>query len=97
MIVEIKEDKDRKIITIVDDELIGNIFNEGELVIDLSSKYFDGEKKSEAEIKKILEEKEVYLVNFIGKRSVVLGRTLGLLEDTNTIAGIEYGFFLKMR
>ncbi|MDK2849409.1 MAG: hypothetical protein PWP03_777 [Candidatus Woesearchaeota archaeon] len=96
MIVNIKEDKERKIITIVDDNLFGKRFSEGDFILDLTYKYFSGEKKNSVEIEELLEDKDVYLVNFIGEESVSLALELGLIDDYKEIAGIKYAFYLNL-
>ncbi len=96
MIVNVKEDRNRKVITIVDNNLIGKRFNEASLVLDLTYKYFSGVEKSKQDIKKLLNQKDVFLVNFIGEESVSFGKELGFVDEVKEIDKIKYAFFLKM-
>ena len=82
MIVNIHKTQDgKKIVAICDKELIGKKFKEKNIQLDLSSNFYDGEEKSENDIKKIFD--GAYIVNMVGKKSVNLGKKLGIvLEET---------------
>ena len=59
MYVKIHHSGDRVVIAICDEELIGKKISEGALVLNISERFYKGEKKSQEEVKKILESKIV--------------------------------------
>jgi hypothetical protein len=84
MIVKIHKTHDgKKIVAVCDDGLIGKKFKEGNVQLDLSSKFYKGEKKGEDEIMKIFY--EAYIVNMVGEESVNLGKKAGFVAEENII------------
>jgi hypothetical protein len=84
MIVKIHKTQDgKKIVAICDEELIGKKFKEKNIQIDLSSNFYNGEKKTEKDIKKIFD--DAYIVNMVGKKSVNLGKKAGIVLENNII------------
>ena len=65
----------QKILALCDKDLLGKKFEQGKLQLDLTSDFYQGEEKSEEEIKELV--KEVYIINLVGKES------LQLIEDLN--------------
>ncbi len=68
---------------ICDQKLIGKKFEEKSLQLDLTSDFYNGEEKSEKEIKKIIY--DAYIVNMVGENSVALGLNLGIILKENII------------
>jgi len=84
MIVKIHKTPDsRKIVAICDNELVGQKFEEGNLQLDLSSDFYNGEDKSEEEIVKLI--KDSYVVNVVGEKSVGLCLKLSILDTKDII------------
>lgn len=84
MIVKVHETPDKKkIVAVCDKDLLGKRFEERNLQLDLSSKFYGGEEKTEEEIKKIFY--DAYIINFAGKKSVDFGLKLGILSKNNII------------
>jgi hypothetical protein len=84
MIVKIHKTQDgKKIVAVCDEDLIGKKFKEGNIRLDLSSDFYNGEKKSEEETKKIFD--DAYVVNIVGEKAVNLGKKAGIVLEDNII------------
>ena len=69
MIVRLhKTHNGRVVVAICDKEILGKVFNEKKLQLDLASNFYRGEEKNESEIEKIL--KGVNSINAAGKKTV---------------------------
>ena len=83
MYLKIHSSGERKIIAICDENLIGKTFEEKDLQLQVSERFYKGEKVSE-EI--ILEEiKEADYVNIVGKNSINFGIKNKLILKSNII------------
>jgi len=83
MYLKIHSSGERKIIAICDENLIGKTFEEKDLQLQVSERFYKGEKVSE-EI--ILEEiKEADYVNIVGKNSINFGIKNNLISKSNII------------
>ncbi|MGC8899033.1 MAG: DUF424 domain-containing protein [Candidatus Micrarchaeia archaeon] len=82
----------KKVVAVCDEELIGKIYEEGEVVLDLKTykDFYVGKVESEKEIKKYLEKFDS--ANIVGEKSVSLAISLGLCKksEIRTIAGIPH-------
>jgi len=84
MIVKVhKTQEGKKIVAVCDEELIGKKLKEKNIQLDLSSDFYNGEKKSEEEILKLFD--EAYIVNLVGKKAVNLGKKAGIVLEENII------------
>lgn len=84
MIVKTHKTSDgRKILAICDDDLIGKKFEEKNVQLDLTSGFYNGEKRTESEIEKMFD--DAYIVNMVGKNSVELGKKAGIVSEENII------------
>jgi len=72
MYVKIHEDKRTKrvVVAICDEDLIGKEFSEGNANLKVTERFYKGEKKSEEEVKKVLENADN--LNLVGKKTVAL-------------------------
>ena len=68
----------RTVVAVCDNEIFGKCFEQGELCLDLSSEFFNGDEMTAKEATKIL--LDAYVVNFAGQRSVELGKNLNLVD-----------------
>ena len=73
----------RKVIALCDKELIGKIFEEGNLQLDLTSDFYNGEEMDENRIKE--EIKDSHVVNVVGEESIKLATKLGIVNEDNVI------------
>ena len=90
MYVKIHHSGDKVVIAICGEELVGKKISEGELVLDISERFYKGEKKSKEEVKKILENAEN--INLVGEKAVKFAKELGILnkESIVIIRGIPH-------
>jgi len=79
MILSTHVSGNRLLASVIDSELLGKRFEEGELQLDLSSSFFKGEEKDESEVADICN--KALSVYFVGKKSVALGIKLGLVDE----------------
>ena len=79
MIIKIHESGEKKIVALCDEELIGNVYEEGELILDLSSNFYKGEKISEEDAENII--KKSYIINAVGKNCVAFLKKIELIND----------------
>ena len=84
MIVNVHKTQDgKKIVAICDEGLVGKKFKEKNVQLDLSSEFYNGEKKSEEDILKLLD--DAYIVNMAGKNAVDLGKKAGIVLEENIL------------
>ena len=91
MIVKKHKTRDgRLLLAVCDSELKGKKFSQGQLQLDLTSDFYNGEEISDEEILKLF--KTAYIVNIVGEKSVKLGLKAGIISKENIIkiAGIPY-------
>ena len=84
MIVKVHQTHEgKKIVAVCDEELIGKKLKEKNIQLDLSSEFYNGEKKSEKDILKLFD--DAYIVNLVGKKAVNLGKKVGLVLESDAI------------
>jgi len=83
MLIKIHKMKDREVISLCDEELIGKKFEEKDLQLEISERFYKGEKLPEEEIVKIL--KNVDNINIVGKKSVDLALKNKLISKKQII------------
>ena len=84
MIVKVhKTQEGKKIVAVCDEELIGKKLKEKNIQLDLSSGFYNGEKKSEEDILKLFD--EAYIVNLVGENAVNLGKKAGIVLEENVL------------
>ena len=90
MIVKIHESPNGKILVVSDKDIIGKIFEEGKLQLDLSKQFYRGEEKKEEKIKELIE--EVYIAHVTGKKSIAFFKKLELVDEDKivVVSGIPH-------
>lgn len=85
MYVKIHEDKRYKsiVVAICDEDLIGKEFLEGNLNLIITERFYKGEKKTEEEVLKIMENADN--LNLVGKKTVKLAIKAGFISEDYTI------------
>ena len=84
MIVKVHQTHEgKKIVAVCDQELIGKKLKEKNIQLDLSSGFYNGEKKSEEDILKLFD--EAYIVNLVGENAVNLGKKAGIVLEENVL------------
>ena len=78
------------ILVVVDDELVGKRFEEGDLQIDLSKDFYKGEEVSEAEVVGLF--RKAYIIHLVGEKAVELGIKEGYVDRNRVvkIAGVKH-------
>ena len=66
----------QKVLALCDQNLLGKRFEQGKLQLDLTTDFYQGEPKTEAEIKELV--KDVYIINLVGEESLALIQKLNL-------------------
>jgi len=86
----------QKILALCDKELLGKKFEEGNRQLDLTTDFYNGQEKTEAEIQKLI--REVYIINLVGKESLQLIEKLKLSPDhIITVQGIPHAEIVLFR
>jgi hypothetical protein len=88
----------RYIVAICDFELIGKYFEENEFQLNIKENFYNGEKKSEKELLKIIQDmsKEDATFNIIGERSTNTAIKAGIIskDSVRTIQGVPFSLVL---
>ncbi|MCL5100471.1 MAG: DUF424 family protein [Candidatus Marsarchaeota archaeon] len=81
------------VLAMCDQELIGNIYSEGKLELDLKSysEFYVGELINEEEVETYIEG-ELYSANIVGKRSVGIVVSKGIVsrDDVKEVGGVPF-------
>ncbi len=86
----------QKILALCDKELLGKKFEQGDRQLDLTTDFYQGEEKTEAEIKELI--KNVYIINLVGEESLNLIKKLNLNpENIIRIQNIPHAEILLVR
>lgn len=82
------------LIVVTDSEILGKKFEEGNLQLDLTKKFYLGEEMDEEEIKLLIS--KARHVHLTGKKSVNLGKNLGIVDNDNilVVQGIPHAEIL---
>ena len=89
--VNVHNAQGKKIITIVDSQLIGKHFEQGRRQLDMASNFYKGEEMPESKIKQIVP--SAYIVHIVGKESIAFAQRehiIGKGMKMITIAGIPH-------
>jgi hypothetical protein len=81
MIVKKHSQNNKLVLAICDEDLLGKTIEENDLVLDLKSNFYRGEKTTEQELEKLL--KTSYIVNAVGKNSIEFLEKQGLIKKEN--------------
>lgn len=88
----------RYVVAVCDSDLLGKVFEEGQLQLDAKESFFKGEEKPEEEVIAIMQDmkKEDATFNIIGKESIEAAKKAGIAtdENVNEIQGIPYTLVL---
>ena len=88
----------RNVIAVCDEDLLGKIFEEGKLQINVKENFFKGETVTPEQLRNILHEgrTEDSTFNIVGKESINLALETGLIEESGitTIQGVPVALVL---
>ena len=97
MLVKIHESY-RKVVAICDAELLGKKFEEGLMQIEIKEQFYAGEKKTEAEVLRIICDfaAEDATFNIVGEKAVRTALKAGVIENSGVIKilGIPHALVL---
>ena len=92
MKMKIHSEKGGVVVALCDKELLGRVFKEGEVTLNLKDyrEFYDGETASEPAVLKQL--KNASSANLVGEKSVALAikRGFGRKEDVRTVQGVPH-------
>ena len=83
MIVKVHYNQSRKIVVIIDSDLSGKKFEEGNKQLDLTADFYKGEEKNSEEIKEIV--KGAYILHIVGRESIGLALKHAWIDETSII------------
>jgi uncharacterized protein len=83
MYVKIHKSKDRNIIAVCDEELIGKSFSEGNLVLDINERFYKGERLNPKHTLELI--KDALNLNIVGDKSIALALKNNIIEKENII------------
>jgi len=78
----------RLILAICDKDILGKEFQEGNVYLDLSSDFYQGEEYTEEEIIKFM--KSSYMLNLAGEKTIALAKKMKLITGVKLVQGIPY-------
>jgi len=90
MIVKKHIDNGRLILAVCDEDIVGKKYEEHELVLDLSAKFYAGEKMSKTELANLI--KKAYIINAVGQNSIMflINKNIITKEECKKINAIPY-------
>ncbi|MBL7100455.1 MAG: DUF424 family protein [Nanoarchaeota archaeon] len=93
--MKVHESVGKKILAVADKELIGKKFEEGELCLDVTERFYKGEEKTEEETIKAM--KDSQNTNLVGEKSIALGIKAGIItaDMVIKIKGIPHAISIK--
>jgi len=83
MLVNVHNVEGRNIISIVDNDLIGKEFEEGEKYLQISKHFYDGEDMEDKEILKLIS--SANSMNIVGKKSIKFCIKNNLIEESHIL------------
>lgn len=83
MIVQERETPEGLLVSVCDQDILGETFVDGDVSITVSKEFYDGEKKSEEAVINSLQRATV--ANIVGTKSVNLAIEHGIIEETNVL------------
>ena len=91
LIVKIHNAHHKKLISIVDSDILGKKIEEGKRQIDLTSDFYKGEEMSESQIKELAP--TAYIISITGKHSIEFALRENIMDSSSriiTIGGIPH-------
>ena len=83
MIVKVCYNQGRKIVVIIDSNLVGKKVEENNRQLDLTAEFYKGEETDDEEVKNIV--KGVYILHIVGRESIALALKEGWIDEANII------------
>ncbi|MCD4759648.1 DUF424 family protein [archaeon] len=83
MYVKIHQSKDRHVVAICDEDLIGKTFSQGKLILEITERFYKGDKLSDEETYELM--KNAINLNIVGKKAIKLALKHRLITKENII------------
>ncbi len=85
------------LVAVCDEELLGQVFEEGEVVLDVRREFYGGERLSEREVLQVL--REATIINLTGEGAVRMGIKSGLIDRRRVlrVQGIPHAQMVTLR
>ena len=83
LIAKIHKQREKSVLAVCDEELLGKKFTEGRLQLDLTSNFYAGEQMSEEMFKQ--EAAAFDILNMVGERVIALAKEMGLVEEEHVV------------
>jgi uncharacterized protein len=83
MYAKIHKSGDRNIIAICDESLIGKKFSEGNLILDITERFYKGEVLTGDQTLELM--KDALNLNIVGEKSIALALKNGIIEKDSVI------------
>ncbi len=80
----------RLILAVCDKDIHGRKFESGELILDLTARFYNGQEKDAAAAEKLM--LQAYTIHVVGKNAIAIAVKLGLAfkEDVKTVGGVQH-------
>ncbi|MFA5176410.1 MAG: DUF424 family protein [Candidatus Nanoarchaeia archaeon] len=86
--LKVHESVKGRIVSICDKDILGKVFEENEVELNVSEKFYKGNLVDEEEIIKII--KNERNINLVGENTIKIAEKLDLAENIKTIKNIPY-------
>jgi len=94
----VRETKTGKIVSVCDKEILGKVFEEDEMIIDLRTNFYYEEGLTiEADVEKIIVEiKDAFTSSIVGNEIVDALLKAGIIKKFKEISGIKYAMTVRI-
>ncbi len=84
------------LVAVCDEELLGQVFEEGEVVLDVREEFYGGERLTESEVLEVL--REATIANLTGREAVRVGIRAGVIDRKNVleVQGVPHAQMVRM-
>lgn len=86
----------QRLVAACDEELLGNAYAEGQLRLDVSKRFYDGQRVQEDDLRGHL--RQCTIANLVGPRAVDVAVDLGLVlpENVKTVEGVPHAQYMLL-
>ena len=83
MIVKKHESREGILLAVCDSDILGKKFETEKLQLDLTSSFYQGEEKTEEELRELM--KTAYIINAVGEKTISFLKAEGLVDEENVL------------
>jgi len=94
--VKVYRTREATVLAACDEELLGNVFREGKVVLRVSESYYKGERVGREELSTLIREADI--IGLVGKRAVGCAVSMGYMrwDDVKYVSGIPHMNIYKL-